>query len=44
MSSVKGTLAYWRRFLYDKLAMFKQLGIPTYFLTESEDGKNLDIL
>ena len=33
MSSVKGTPAYWKKFLYDVLAMFKQLGIPTYFLT-----------
>ena len=33
MSSVKGT--YWKQFLYDVLAMFKQLGIPTYFLTLS---------
>ena len=32
MSSVKGTPAYWKQFLYDVLAMVKQLGIPTYFL------------
>ena len=32
-SSVKGTPAYWKKFLFDVLAMVKQLGIPTYFLT-----------
>ena len=35
MSSVKGKPAYWNQFLYDVLAMVKQLGIPTYFLTLS---------
>ena len=35
MSSVKGTLAYWKQFLYDVSARVKQLGIPTYFLTLS---------
>ena len=35
ISSVKGTPAYWKQFLYDVLAMVKQLGIPTYFLTLS---------
>ena len=34
-SSVKGTPAYWKKFLFDVLAMVKQLGIPTYFLTLS---------
>ena len=33
MSSVKGTPAYWKQFLHEVLAMVKQLGIPTYFLT-----------
>ena len=33
MNSVKVTPAYWKQFLYDVLAMVKQLGIPTYFLT-----------
>ena len=32
MISVKGTPAYWKQFLYDFLTMFKQLGIPSYFL------------
>ena len=32
MSSVKGTPSYWKQFLYDVLAMVKQLGIPTFFL------------
>ena len=34
MSSVKGR-PYWKQFLYDVLAMVKQLGIPTYYLTLS---------
>ena len=29
------TPAYWKRFLFDVLAMVKQLGIPTFFLTLS---------
>ena len=33
MSSVKGATAYRKQFLYDVLAMVKQLGIPTYTLT-----------
>ena len=35
MKSVKGTPAYWKSFLYDVLAMVKQKGLPTYFLTLS---------
>ena len=35
MSSVKGAPAYWKQFLYDVLAMVKQLWIPPYFLTLS---------
>ena len=35
MSSVKGTSAYWKQFFYEVLAMVKQQGIPTYFLTLS---------
>ena len=35
MKSVKGTPAYWKNFLYDVLAMVKQLGLPTFFLTLS---------
>ena len=35
ISSVKGTPANWKQFLCDVLAMVKQLGIPTYFLTLS---------
>ena len=35
MSSVKGTSAYWKQFLYDVLDMVKQLGTPKYFLTLS---------
>ena len=33
VSSVKEIPAYWKQYLYDVLAMFKQLGIPTCFLT-----------
>ena len=33
MSSIKGTPAYWKNFLFEVLAMVKQLGIPTFFLT-----------
>ena len=32
MSSVKGTPAYWKQFLYDVLVIGKQLRIPMYFL------------
>ena len=35
MSSVKGAPAYCKRFLYDVLAMVKQLEILAYFLTLS---------
>ena len=38
MSSVKGAPAYCKRFLYDVLAMVKQLGTLTYFLTLSCPG------
>ena len=35
MKSVKGTPAYWKHFLHDVLAMVKQLGLPTFFVTLS---------
>ena len=35
VSSVKGTPAYWKQFLFEVLAMVQQLGISTYFLTLS---------
>ena len=35
MRTVKGTPAYWRIMLSDVLAMVKQLGLPSYFLTLS---------
>ena len=35
MNTVKGTPAYWQRFLFEVLAMVKQLGLPTFFLTLS---------
>jgi len=35
MNTLKGTPAYWKRFLFEVLAMVKQLGLPTYFMTLS---------
>ena len=35
MNSVKGTPAYWKKFLFEVLAMVKQLGLPSYFFTLS---------
>ena len=35
MNCIKGTPAYWKKFLFDVLAMVKQLGIPTFFMTLS---------
>ena len=35
MNTIKGTPAYWKKFLHEVLAMVKQLGQPTFFLTLS---------
>ena len=35
LSEVKGSPSYWKIFLYDVLAMVRQLGVPTFFLTLS---------
>ena len=35
MNSIKGTPAYWKKFLHEVLAMVKQLGVPTFFMTLS---------
>ena len=35
MNSIKGTPAYWKKLLCEVLAMVKQLGFPTFFLTLS---------
>ena len=35
MHSIKGTPAYWKKFLHEVLAMVKQLGVPTFFMTLS---------
>ncbi|XP_066911584.1 uncharacterized protein [Clytia hemisphaerica] len=35
MNNLKGTPAYWKRFLYETLAMVKQLGLPTWFMSFS---------
>ena len=35
MKTIKGTPAYWKNMLSDVLAMVKQLGMPSYFMTLS---------
>ena len=35
MNGSKGTPAYWKKFLFDFLAMVKQLGCATFFMTLS---------
>ena len=35
MNSIKGTPAFSKKFLFDVLAMVKQLGVPTFFMTLS---------
>ena len=35
MNSIKGTIAYWKKFLCYVLAMVKQLGVPAFFMTLS---------
>ena len=35
MDCIKGTPAYWKNVLFNVLAMVKQLGIPTFFMTLS---------
>ena len=35
MNAIKGTPACWKRFLLEVLAMVKQLGVPTFFVTLS---------
>ena len=35
MNMLKGTPAYWKRFLLEVLAMVKVLGLPAYFMTLS---------
>ena len=35
MNTIKGTLAYWKRFVFDILAMVKSLGLPIFFMTLS---------
>ena len=37
MISVKEIPVYWKQLLYDVLAIVRQLGIPTYFLTSCAD-------
>ena len=32
MNGIKGTPAYWKKFLFDVLAIVKQLGVPTLFM------------
>ena len=35
MNSIKGSPAYWKKYLFDVLPMVKQLGVPTFFMTLS---------
>ena len=35
MNSIKGTPAYWKKFLHEVLAIANQLGLPTFFMTLS---------
>ena len=35
MNSINGTLACWKKFFFDVLAMVKQLGVLTFFMTLS---------
>ena len=35
MRNIPGSPAYWKRFMYDVLAMIKQLGPPTWWFTLS---------
>ena len=35
MSTIKGTPEYWKKFIFQVLAMVKQIGLPTYFMTLS---------
>ena len=35
MNSIKGTPAYWKKFLREVLSMVKQLGLPTFLMTLS---------
>ena len=35
MNTIKGTPAYWKKFLHEVLAIVKQLGLPTFSLTLS---------
>ena len=35
LSCIKRTPTYWKKIVFDVLAMVKQLGIPTFFLTLS---------
>ena len=35
MNGIKGTPAYWKKILFDVLAIVKQLGCPTFFMTLS---------
>ena len=35
INTIKGTPAYWKRFIFEVLAMVKQLDLPTFFMTLS---------
>ena len=40
MSAIRGSAPYWAKYCGDLIAMIKQLGIPTFFLTFSFDDLN----
>ena len=35
MGNIEGIPAYWKKFFFEVLAMVKQLGLPTFFMTLS---------
>ena len=44
MNNIKGTPVYWKRFLLEVLAMVKQLGLSTFFMTLSRADLRWDEL
>jgi hypothetical protein len=40
MSSIRGSASYWKQYAGDLIAMIKQLGLPTFFITFSSDDLN----
>ena len=44
MKNVRGSPAYYQKTFYDLLAMIRQLGTPTWFLTSAADMKWPDMI